>query len=96
MLGLCNHDPTVDVHLTKKGIQQAKELAKELKAAKIDLIIISELARTKQSANILNEFHGAPLIVDARLNDICNDFEGGKVADYRELKAKAPNPFLSN
>lgn len=83
MLGLCNDDPKVDVHLTKKGIKQAEALAEKLRPEKIDCIIISELPRTKQTADILNRFHKAPILVDPRINDIRNGFEGKPVEEYR-------------
>lgn len=46
---LVNYDPSVDVHLTEKGMKQATELAEQLKDFKFDRIYISRLKRTKQT-----------------------------------------------
>lgn len=93
VLGLHNADPSVDVHLTKKGITQAKELAEKLKNKKIDLIITSELKRTHQTASIVNEYHNAPIINDPLLNDIDAGFEGEKVENYHAIRDKSENVF---
>jgi alpha-ribazole phosphatase len=75
-LGLCNADPGVDVHLTLEGIEQAKSLAQKLKVVSIDHIYISELRRTRQTADIVNEFHKVAVEVDTLLNDHRSGFEG--------------------
>ena len=75
-LGLCNADPSVDVHLTEQGIEQAKALAQKLKEVPFDRIFVSELGRTRQTADIVNEFHGVDIEVDPLLNDHRSGFEG--------------------
>jgi broad specificity phosphatase PhoE len=71
-----NSDPTIDVHLTAEGIEQANKVAHYFKDLPVDRIFISELRRTKQTADIINKFHTAPITVDARLNDNRSGFEG--------------------
>lgn len=88
-LGLCNSDPKVDVHLTKVGIDQAHKLAENLKVVSIDQVFVSELKRTKQTAQIINEFHDAPIAVDARLNDIKFGYEGKHYSEYHSALDKA-------
>lgn len=44
-------------HLSKKGLNEAEELAKELKKEKIDIIISSPLKRAKETAKIISKFH---------------------------------------
>lgn len=83
-LGLCNADPTVDVHLTPRGIKQAEALAEKLKPIHIDHIFASELKRTMQTAEIINRFHGLEIEVDTRLNDIYSEFEGRHFGEYME------------
>ncbi|HTE57903.1 MAG TPA: histidine phosphatase family protein [Verrucomicrobiae bacterium] len=83
-LGLCNADPSVDVHLTKDGIGQVEGLSERLKHIDIDQIFVSELKRTKQTAEILNKYHDAPVATDARLNDNRTGYEG---LDYRKYLA---------
>jgi probable phosphoglycerate mutase len=75
-LRLCNADPSVDVHLTERGIEQAKALAKELKQAPLEHIFISELQRTRQTAEIINVFHNSPIEVNPLLNDHRSGYEG--------------------
>jgi broad specificity phosphatase PhoE len=75
-LELCNADPSVDVHLTPDGTKQAKALAENLKIIDIDHIFISELRRTRQTAEIVNEFHHVNIEVDPLLDDHRSGFEG--------------------
>ena len=60
-LDLCNADPSVDVHITELGAEQAKALADKLKDLPLDRIFVSELKRTQQTAEIVNSFHDAPI-----------------------------------
>ena len=80
--GLCNDDPSVDVHLTKIGIWQSKKLATRLEHGLIQQIFVSELQRTKQTADIINKYHNASITVDSRLNDIETGFESKSVLQY--------------
>ena len=75
-LELCNADPTVDVHITATGIEQAKALAEKLKDVPLDHIFTSELKRTQQTAEIVNQFHNAPVEIDPLLNDHRSGYEG--------------------
>lgn len=75
-LRLCNADPTVDVHLTSVGIEQAEVLADKLKQVHFDHIFTSELKRTQQTAAIINRFHALEIEVDTRLGDHRSGFEG--------------------
>lgn len=80
--GLCNADPSVDVHLTPTGIKQSEDLADKLKHVQLDHIFVSELRRTQQTAAIVNTFHKLAVEIDARLNDHRSGFEG---KHYQEL-----------
>jgi broad specificity phosphatase PhoE len=91
VLGLCNADPAVAVPLTDWGRLQAESAAERLAAIPIDLIYVSELPRARETAEIVNRRHGAPLRIDVRLNDRCNGFEGRPVADY--LAAVSHDPL---
>jgi broad specificity phosphatase PhoE len=90
---LCNADPSVDVHLTKTGIQQVNKLAKELKDTNFECIFISELLRTKQTAGAINKYHNVAVITDARLNDNRSGFEGKFVHDYYAALDAMPNKW---
>ena len=88
LMHLCNDNPRVDVHLTDTGRQQAREVAERLRYAKIELIVISEFPRTKQTAGIINVYHNAPFIVDGRINDRKTGFEGKPTREFqRALQA---------
>ena len=56
--------------LNQKGIEQAKEVALELKGVDIDAIISSPLKRAYQTAEIINEYHNKPIAVDDRLREL--------------------------
>lgn len=64
------------------GIQQAQELARRLSGEKFDAIYISELPRTRQTAEFINAHHNLPLITDKRLNDNRSGFEGRPAHEY--------------
>ena len=81
-LGLCNSDPKTDVHLTEVGKKQAEKLTDKLKDVDIDQIYVSELKRTKQTADIVNQFHDSPVQVDARLNDNRSGYEDKHFSQY--------------
>lgn len=79
---LCNDDPRVDVHLTARGISQAQAAMQTLRDTSLDLILITELPRTRQTAEIINPPHQAPIQVEPRFNDIRSGFEGRPVTEY--------------
>jgi broad specificity phosphatase PhoE len=86
---LCNDDPSVDVHLTPTGFEQAEVLADKLKNTHFERIFISELRRTKQTADVINKDREIPVSVDSRLNDNRSGFEGKKTAEYVKLRNAA-------
>jgi broad specificity phosphatase PhoE len=90
-LDLCNADPSVDVHLSEVGLVQAKALAKKLQHETFDIIITSQLPRTTETANIINEYHHVPVVADGRINDNASGFEGKPVADYFKALEAAPD-----
>lgn len=57
-------NPADDVLLNQPGIQQARNLAVELKDIKIDAIISSPLNRARQTAEFVNEYHRLPIKLD--------------------------------
>ncbi|OGZ52859.1 MAG: hypothetical protein A3A29_01310 [Candidatus Ryanbacteria bacterium RIFCSPLOWO2_01_FULL_47_79] len=80
--GLCNDDPTKDVHLTEEGKKQAEEVAKKLYDRKFEMVYVSELPRTRQTAEIINAFHNAPIEVDGRINDRKTGYDSKPVGDF--------------
>jgi broad specificity phosphatase PhoE len=74
---LCNGRPNSKVYLTSLGKKQAQSAAKKLSKEKFEVIFISELRRSRQTAEIINQYHKVPLIKDKRLNDrSMGEFEG--------------------
>jgi len=88
---LLNADPSVDVKLSEEGIRQAHDLATKLKDEKFDAIYISELPRTKQTADIVNQNMQSPLIVDKRINENVMGFEGQPVNYYVKQLGEGPD-----
>lgn len=81
-LGLCNDKPNRDVKLTKIGKEQAQSAAQALRNVALERIVVSPLPRTRQTAEIVNYYHAAPIEVHADLTDIRSGFEGKPVSDY--------------
>jgi broad specificity phosphatase PhoE len=82
LLGLCNDDPRHAVHLTENGQLQARLAAEQLRHAPIECIFVSELPRTRETAEILNTCHNVDIITVPALNDIVTGFDGLPVRDY--------------
>lgn len=64
--------------LTAAGRIEVKKSAGKLCKAKIDLIISSDLERTKQTARIISEASGAKIVYDKRLRDFNVGIFNGK------------------
>ena len=94
-LSLCNSDPSIDVHLTREGKKQAEGLANQLKDKAIDRIFVSELRRTRQTAEIVNEFHHAAIEVDRLLNDYNSGYEGKSVQSLIAAMEAAENKWTA-
>jgi len=75
-------------HLTNLGREQVKASAENLKNKKINLIIVSPLLRTKETAEIVSEIIGYPkenIIVDDRLHEMSLPlYEGKSWQDYHK------------
>ena len=89
-LGLCNDDPSADVHLNEIGQQQARAAADQLRDVALDLIIVSPLPRTHQTAEIINRYHHAPIEVHPDIADIRSGFDGRPVSEYFAAIAHDP------
>ncbi|WP_455217495.1 histidine phosphatase family protein [Kaarinaea lacus] len=89
-LGLCNDDPRDDVHLSSQGIVQAEAAAEKLKSFPIREIIVSQLPRTRQTAEIINRYHHTEIRACEEINDIRSGFNNLPVADYFLAIADAP------
>lgn len=81
-LGLCNDDPAAPVHLTGEGRRQAGGAAAALRDVALERIFVSELVRTRETAEIVGRHHGAPIEARPELNDIRSGFDGRPVQEY--------------
>ncbi|MDR1704364.1 MAG: histidine phosphatase family protein [Clostridiales bacterium] len=60
---------STDVPLSETGVRQARELAVKLKDTAFDVIISSALARARQTADIINEYHNLGVIAMEGFNE---------------------------
>lgn len=90
LLRLCNDDPAVDVHLTPRGIEQAQAAAQALANETIARVFVSPLPRTRQTADIVNRVHRAPVEAHAALHDWRTGLDGSPVAELYERIARDP------
>ena len=87
-------------HLTIKGRKQIKKAAKELKKKKIDLIISSDLLRTRQTSEIIKKELKINISYDKRLREIgfgvfngdqINSLLGFYKSEEERFKKRIPN-----
>ncbi|MEY4744458.1 MAG: hypothetical protein RL272_403 [Candidatus Parcubacteria bacterium] len=75
-------------HLTEKGRAQVAASAKELKREKVDVIVSSDLLRTKETAQIISAEVGAPVTFDPRLRELdVAAFNGKTVKEFHAAAA---------
>lgn len=89
----CNSRPDKGVKLTALGRKQAEKAADILKKEKFEIIFVSELYRTHQTAKIVNRYHDISMIVDKRLNDRATGFENKDVRLFYAWRDKQKNPW---
>jgi 2,3-bisphosphoglycerate-dependent phosphoglycerate mutase len=83
--GVVNGDPRAAVALTPEGEAQARRVGRELAGEPIDLCVVSEFPRTRQTAEIALEGRPVRIEVWPELNDPrYGEFEGGSLDRYRE------------
>ncbi len=80
--GLCNDDPSRPVRLTEAGVREVDQAAAQLSDVPIERIVVSELPRTRESADIVNRRHLAPITVHPGINDVRTGCEGKPLEVY--------------
>jgi 2,3-bisphosphoglycerate-dependent phosphoglycerate mutase len=81
--GAVNGDPSVDGGLTDAGREQAAALGVLIRDDPIDLCVVTEFARTQETADVALADRDVPRLVLPELNDIrFGRFEGGNFRDY--------------
>ncbi|MBI2450196.1 MAG: class I tRNA ligase family protein [Candidatus Nealsonbacteria bacterium] len=80
--------------LSKGGESDVRKAAKELKIKKIDIIYFSDMNRTRQTAQLVNEELGAEIISDMRLRDMnFGIYQGKKKEKYFKDFPKSVDSF---
>jgi broad specificity phosphatase PhoE len=85
----------LDIPLNEKGISQAEKARDDFKNVDIDLIYCSPLQRARETAEIINEFHGVEVVIDERLIELHMGSVQGKTIDEcsaEELEVAFENP----
>lgn len=70
----------IDEPLNQDGVQQANDLAEQLKDVRFDAIITSPLKRAHETAEIVNKYHNLPV----KISSVWRERETGGV--YTDLK----------
>jgi broad specificity phosphatase PhoE len=82
-----NGDPTVPVHLTEKGRDEAKLLGQQVAHIPLDLCVHTPFMRTRETAEIALAGRNVPFEEHPELGDIdVGELEGKTLEDYREWK----------
>jgi broad specificity phosphatase PhoE len=77
-------DPQRPAPLTAAGREQSRELGRKLAQEAIGVCVVTELERTRRTAELALARRGIPIVVVPELNDpLAGDFEGAQLADYR-------------
>jgi probable phosphoglycerate mutase len=85
--GRVNGDPMVDVKLTARGVEQARELGLQLSQLPIDLCVHTRFARTRRTAEIALQGRAVHVREEPLLDDIdVGLLEGHTLAEYRAWK----------
>jgi broad specificity phosphatase PhoE len=82
-----NGDPSVPVALTKKGREESRLLSQQIGHIPIELCVITQFGRTRETAEIALEAREVPIEVEPLLDDVrVGELEGVALEDYRAWK----------
>ncbi len=83
-----------DIPLNRDGMRQSQALAESLSGQHIEAVFCSELLRAVQTAQIISNRLGLPLIRDSRLREVNHgEWEGMLISDLRSKYAEAYAAF---
>ena len=84
-VGLVNGDPSRPIGLSERGRQEARSLGEALAGEAIDLCVVTEFPRTKETADVALEGRLVPRLEVPELNDPgVGDLEGRPIHELRE------------
>jgi broad specificity phosphatase PhoE len=82
-----NGDPSVPVHLTEQGREEARLLGQQIAHVPFDLCVHTPFSRTRETAEVALAGRDVPVEVVPELGDIdIGELEGKTVEDYRAWK----------
>jgi broad specificity phosphatase PhoE len=82
-----NGDPSVPVHLTEQGREEARLLGQQIAHVPFDLCVHTPFSRTRETAEVALGERDVPVEVVPELGDIdIGELEGKTVGDYRAWK----------
>jgi probable phosphoglycerate mutase len=84
----------IDIPLTPKGLEQAKQLADKLKEISFEIIITSSLMRARQTADIIKLVYDLPLVVSDEFKERNMGVYGGLTKE--EILEKYPDLWERN
>lgn len=88
--GLVNGDPARDPGLSAQGTEEARRLAGQLAAVRIDLAVVSPFPRVLETTRVALAGRAIPIEEDDDLGDVrLGELEGSTVAAYRAHPAHA-------
>ena len=84
LAGLTNGVPSLAAGLTATGREQARRLGERLPGEPLDLCVVSEFQRARETAELALAGRDVARLVLPQLNDVrFGEFEGRAIADYR-------------
>jgi phosphoserine phosphatase len=86
-LELVNGDPSVDVPLTDRGLEEARLLGLQLANVPFDVCVHTQFGRTRATAELALAGRDIPFIEEPLLNDIdVGELDGETLQAYRDYK----------
>jgi broad specificity phosphatase PhoE len=86
--GIVNGDPLRDPGLSREGIEEARELGRQVSAVAVEVAVVSPFPRAVQTAEVALEGREIQRVVDDDLGDVrLGELEGATLARYRAAKA---------
>lgn len=80
-----------DSNLTSEGREQARAIGARLARERVDALISSDLGRAAETARLINERCGVPMVLDARFRE--RAFGVGEGMTYEECDRAYPGAF---
>jgi broad specificity phosphatase PhoE len=87
----------IDIPINDKGVEEAGRISQRLQNEPIDIIFHTPLIRTKETAEIINRHHQAPLtVIDSFIEIDIGDWEGRNFHEVVEENPEIYQQWISN